>query len=737
MLLTNSSISDGVSAAAVQPLRTLAGGAWPQEIGGLVGLEHEYQVLLAGAPANFRQLIHHLAIDGLRIDPADGNAYRLASGLALTADGAEAEIASPPVNVSPGFTREVRAWAAEGHRALAATLPGGASMVGYSTHISVAMPDEIVDAVADLYSLTFAPAFALLIEGSRSNGVYIRPRPGRLELCGEFVDGRRLGAVAAFAVGSARACAAAVRGELGNDRMLPRVVLDRLAGVERYGIRVQRFAAGLDLYGKGRESSLPVETGGTIGGQELLSRSLQLCREFLGDHASPEDLRQLANIVDGKAPLGVEAEEEPRGDHEYAPAASPFGQAMRPLRRPAFSLAPLLATWDFIVYRAASGTGESEAFVLVPRTALPAFITAAEGGGLDGAVCESLRQPPAAVLTVHSQTRELAIFGAVTSDPTSLLPEERAVQTATTASHRAGSADESRAVRPRPGKRSPGRLAKTAVLPGSKATPLPFEPGPRPAAATPAGPTLAPARIAPRGDQPTAPNVPRAEPQSSLAQPAPLPDDAPRPAPPALAPVSEGGIHWWPVVVAAAAAVVGVAAIVATLVSSHDGKAPLTPTPHPAAVATETPKPSSTPAPTASTTNAAAAATAIPPTATPTQSGSVDPATAVPLPTASPTNTLSRTPVPPTNTPTTPTITRLTCPAAIDRNVQVHCTAVGGAATSISWSAPGGTPNSASGSSDVALTFTTVYTLSGPETVTVKLCNASACRSRSVVINVL
>jgi len=55
MLVTSSSISDGVSAAAVQRFRAqMADGARSQEIGGLVGLEHEYQVLLAGAPVNFR-----------------------------------------------------------------------------------------------------------------------------------------------------------------------------------------------------------------------------------------------------------------------------------------------------------------------------------------------------------------------------------------------------------------------------------------------------------------------------------------------------------------------------------------------------------------------------------------------------------------------------------------------------------------------------------------------------------
>ena len=127
-----------------------------------------------------------------RLDPGDKHAYRLRTGLALTADGAEAEIASPPIAVETGFTRSFECWAAEGYRQLASRLPADTDLTGYSTHISVSLPPEIVDEVALLYAESYAPALALLMEAADSLGIYIRPRPGRLELCGEYVSGRRL-----------------------------------------------------------------------------------------------------------------------------------------------------------------------------------------------------------------------------------------------------------------------------------------------------------------------------------------------------------------------------------------------------------------------------------------------------------------------------------------------------------------------------------------------------------------
>lgn len=53
----------------------------------------------------------------------------------------------------------------------------------------------------------------LLLDRASSSGIYLRPRPGRLEICGEFADGVRLRAVSAFVAGSVRATARGLGGE--------------------------------------------------------------------------------------------------------------------------------------------------------------------------------------------------------------------------------------------------------------------------------------------------------------------------------------------------------------------------------------------------------------------------------------------------------------------------------------------------------------------------------------------
>ncbi|NUQ56412.1 MAG: hypothetical protein HUU14_11045, partial [Dehalococcoidia bacterium] len=68
---------------------------------GLLGIEHEYSLRNGDRPLDFSEAMRGLAIPGRRLDPGDVNAYRLPSGTALTADGAEAEVASPPIRVRP------------------------------------------------------------------------------------------------------------------------------------------------------------------------------------------------------------------------------------------------------------------------------------------------------------------------------------------------------------------------------------------------------------------------------------------------------------------------------------------------------------------------------------------------------------------------------------------------------------------------------------------------------------
>src|SRR5712691_4797032 len=103
----------------------LGGEACPEQAGSLIGIEHEYSLTRDGAQVDFRELIHDLPVHGLRLDPGDVNAYRLRSGLALTAEGAEAELATPPVPVVRGFARELENWSNTARQQLERLLPPG------------------------------------------------------------------------------------------------------------------------------------------------------------------------------------------------------------------------------------------------------------------------------------------------------------------------------------------------------------------------------------------------------------------------------------------------------------------------------------------------------------------------------------------------------------------------------------------------------------------------------------
>ncbi len=443
----------------------------PLPPGSLVGLEHEFRVLRDGHPIDFRDCIHRLPIDGLRLDPGDTNAYRCRSGIAITADGAEAEFASPPVPVVPGFAREVAAWAGRGRRELEAALPPDTTLDGYSTHISVSMPDAINDAVAGLFARTFAAPLALLLERPGSLGIYVRPRPGRLELCGEFVDGHRLAAVVAFAVGSARACAAAIVGQ-PRGRLFPEeLVVATLPGIERFGLRITREAHGVDLYAGGRATMLQTAAGAPISAQDQVNQAWAAARAALATDASPHDIETVDAMVAGRRPLGVELRAaEPRAATLGASPPSPFGRAANSVQRPRFTLSPLLATWAFTAFHAASAQGE--AVLVVPRDRLAVLFARLDGGDLDALLPGLIERVPAdRILASHEQTTAPGLYSGI-AEPLALLATERQPQgREVQASSRPGKA----AAAMRPGKAARPWKLLLPLPEQARSAPLPVE----------------------------------------------------------------------------------------------------------------------------------------------------------------------------------------------------------------------------------------------------------------------
>jgi plastocyanin len=331
-------------------------------------------------------------------------------------------VVSPPIPVRPGFAGGIEAWAEHGRAELLRLLPPEVAASPFSTHLSASMPDEMVAATCDLFARTFAPALMLVLDRADSHGVFVRPRPGRIELCGEHALGDRLGAAAVLVAGGARACATALAG--GFD--LPPVLdVDLQPATGRPGLFVgRRRAFGFDLYDHGRRASLPLASGGAVAAQAYLALAWKAALAALGPDAGGADLRAGDAIVAGSQPLGIEI----RGDEvepvppAAKPAPSPFGDMLAPRRRPGLEVVPEAATWDFTVFRL---TGpDRRAWACVPGSQLGPFLQRLDSGALDDVLTGFLAAPPAGrVLASHGDTAEAGLWDEAVIGP-DLLPYE-------------------------------------------------------------------------------------------------------------------------------------------------------------------------------------------------------------------------------------------------------------------------------------------------------------------------
>lgn len=347
-----------------------------------VGVEHEYEVFGAGGEkVDFRKLIHSLPIDGKRIDPGDEHAYRTRTGLKITCDGPEAEVATPPTTLGPGFVQSISNWTGQAAHELLDLIDGRVEVTGGSTHISVSIDDDLVNRASGMFTRTFAPALMLLMDAAESPGLLVRPRHGRLEFGGEFVAGRQLSAALALAAGGALVCeraAASFRAKAA----LPRPVRVKVArAIDRYGWFVARDAFNVDLYEMGRGTKLRGELRGSFTAQECLEDAWAAARAALAPIVGDYDLAAADEIVAGRGHLpleaGLDTTPPPVGDALRATAG---GRAMTDLRTPKFSLAAVVATWDYTVFAVDT---DPVIRISVPAATLEGFMDAAATGGHD------------------------------------------------------------------------------------------------------------------------------------------------------------------------------------------------------------------------------------------------------------------------------------------------------------------------------------------------------------------
>jgi hypothetical protein len=240
----------------------------------------------------------------------------------------------------------------------------------------------------------------LLVDRVTSPGLIVRPRPGRTELCGEFVDGPYLRAAAVYAAGSVLACRDAIVGSRPFASLPPQLqVVVRPASV-RAGWYVDRCAFGTDLLTHGRRARLRRCDGRRVRAQDHLEAAWGSARAALGARVAASDLAVVDELVASVRPLPGETDAATLGATDTADDAparlpSPLGAVAEIRSRPSFTVEATAATWKVTVFRVQSRIRAREAYTSIPRAHLARFFDQLEAGALDAVLGEYLALEPA------------------------------------------------------------------------------------------------------------------------------------------------------------------------------------------------------------------------------------------------------------------------------------------------------------------------------------------------------
>ncbi|MBL8909444.1 MAG: hypothetical protein JNM17_01960 [Archangium sp.] len=273
----------------------------------LVGVEQEFELFAGERKLDFREHVGRLRSPKVLAFHARADAFVTTTGFVLSTDGAEAELAIAPHTLDE-FTardvaREVRRVRREAFAAFGAL--GVTVMRGYSTHLSIGVPAEADVRVAWELVRRAGPALVLALEAAASEGITVRPRGARVEVCTDFIDDEdRLTTAIALLAGSVSAIlqdAPAVRG-------LPTMHLVRVEpGAHRPGFFLPRDAFGASIHAGGRATSLQLETrdfSHTTAG-EVLDAWAGVAATALGERDAAAALEALRGPLPSSQPLDV------------------------------------------------------------------------------------------------------------------------------------------------------------------------------------------------------------------------------------------------------------------------------------------------------------------------------------------------------------------------------------------------------------------------------------------------
>jgi hypothetical protein len=366
----------------------------------LVGVENEYQVVddatldAANPPrrVDFRTIVHGLGLGRPHLDPDDPFSYRLPSGNAVTCDEAEAEIVLAPIEAEPGSATRLAAAALRERDALTARLPKGLWLRGHSTHVSVSVPTELGEPVGRVFARRFSADLIRLVASPDRCGVWVRPRPDRVEFCLDFVDGDRLVAAAVFVLAATASSLREVL-EPGGSVDPPVLRVGALRPRERSGWHLACSAFHGDPFDADGSSPLELASGGTLTAAAHFATAWNALRETAAGVASNEEVA-IVDAVAAHGPAGAitrpdgfaPAAAEPFDAEADAPS-SPYGDALAARARDGYEVGLVALTWPvalfLVIRRRWTLRPERRTFACVPRRELRAFLDALDSGRLD------------------------------------------------------------------------------------------------------------------------------------------------------------------------------------------------------------------------------------------------------------------------------------------------------------------------------------------------------------------
>lgn len=355
----------------------------------LVGVEHEYALARGDERVDVRALLPTLDVPGRRIDPGDRHAIRTTSGVVLTADGREAEVATPPVDIGPGFADRLDAWADAAERTMLSALPADLDVQGMSTHWNVSLPSPLAHRVGPMFARRFGVPLLLLTDRPDADGLLVRPRAGRLELGTDYAAGHHRRAAAALVAGGVAACVAVLRGQRPVGALPPLLAVRLQPARERYGWYLDRRIGGHDVLAAGSATPLRLVGGAATDAGRQLAAAAASARDALADLVAPADVAALDAAANGDLARATGRAVQPAASPSTP--ASPFGTALVVHRRPTFTAAAVVATWWVTVFVLA---GRRRAYAVVPSAHLQEFLDRLQHGSLDDTVERYLRRPP-------------------------------------------------------------------------------------------------------------------------------------------------------------------------------------------------------------------------------------------------------------------------------------------------------------------------------------------------------